>query len=867
VILALWAAGLVRRRWGRLLGVGSAVALVVGLTGALSAFAIFARAEVGRRATAGVDVDWQIQVAPGTSARDALQALRPPARASRIVGYGEASAFRAASGGTVQTTGAGKVIGLPPEYRATFPAEIRDLVGARSGVLLTQQTASNLHAAPGTVVEIVLDNHAAVKVRIDGIVDMPNADSFFQVAGARAGVGPTAPPDDVLILPLDRWRKIYGADGATQLHVKLARHLPRDPAKAFAQLTAERNNYQVRMSGGAVVGDNLAARLDSARSDATYGQLLFLFLGLPGVLLGAVFASFGAAVGADRRRNEQAILRARGASPALLAGAGAVESALVWITGSVTGTLAAWVVSRALWHTTPVWLAGPPIGLAATLMAVLRPALRDARRLSVGEARRTVYASAPRRVGIAFGWLAALAAGVVVWITTRQGYQIVLAPEGTPSISVNYLSLLGPVLAWFAGVWVIAAAAGALLVRGHALTRRMIRPVAGNLAGVVAAWMTRLRGTVVRAVLLLAVAVAFAISAAVFDASFSAQSRLDAELTNGADVAAFVPPGVALQSAVPQVARIPGVADVEPMQHRFAYVGNDLQDLYGVRPGHVGKATAMSDAFFGGGHAKRKLDALARMTDGVYVSDETVKDFALSPGDSIKIRLLDARTRAYVPVAFHLLGIVREFPTAPTDSFLVANASYVSEQTHSAAAETLLVRAGKRSPAAIAADMRRIVPNASVRDIVEQRRITATGLVALDLSGLSALNLAFGAVGVAWTIGLLVSVGFVERRRHFAILRAVGAKRRHIAAFAATETGGVVIAGSVAGAVLGGGIAWILVSVLRGVFDPPPAHPVVPWVYLVVLAVAAVTGFVAAIVFTLGYAARLGPETLRELAL
>lgn len=32
---------------------------------------------------------------------------------------------------------------------------------------------------------------------------------------------------------------------------------------------------------------------------------------------------------------------------------------------------------------------------------------------------------------------------------------------------------------------------------------------------------------------------------------------------------------------------------------------------------------------------------------------------------------------------FHYVGVVREFPTAPSDSFLVANAEYVADATGS----------------------------------------------------------------------------------------------------------------------------------------------------------------------------------------
>ena len=66
------------------------------------------------------------------------------------------------------------------------------------------------------------------------------------------------------------------------------------------------------------------------------------------------------------------------------------------------------------------------------------------------------------------------------------------------------------------------------------------------------------------------------------------------------------------------------------MQHRFAYVGNDLQDLYGIDPAHIGEATSMSNAYFGGVTRRSRSGA---QPDGVLVSDETANDFQLRPGD------------------------------------------------------------------------------------------------------------------------------------------------------------------------------------------------------------------------------------------
>lgn len=76
---------------------------------------------------------------------------------------------------------------------------------------------------------------------------------------------------------------------------------------------------------------------------------------------------------------------------------------------------------------------------------------------------------------------------------------------------------------------------------------------------------------------------------------------------------------------------------------------------------------------------------LAATPDSILVSAETVKDFQLRPGDPLALRLTDRATRHQKPVTFHYVGVVNEFPTAPKDSFFVANASYISAQTGSTA--------------------------------------------------------------------------------------------------------------------------------------------------------------------------------------
>ena len=303
------------------------------------------------------------------------------------------------------------------------------------------------------------------------------------------------------------------------------------------------------------------------------------------------------------------------------------------------------------------------------------------------------------------------------------------------------------------------------------------------------------------------------------------------------------------------------------MQHRFAYVGNDLQDLYGIDPSRIGRATTMSDAFFAGGDARATLSTLASTPDGVLVAEETVHDYQLQLGDTIRLRLQFARYHAYHTVPFTYVGVAREFPTAPRDSFLVANASYVAQTTGSGADQTLLVRTDS-SPPGVADRIREVLGPASgatVQDIVTQQHVTLSALTAIDLAGLTRLELAAAIVLAACASGLVLALGLVERRRTFAIAAALGAKRRQLGAFIWSEAAFVTLGGILLGASIGVGIAEVLVKILTGVFDPPPEHLSAPWAYLAAL-LTAIGASVLVAGFVMGAVTRRsGMETLRDL--
>ena len=877
-MILLWLRAILSRLPGRLAGAVAGVALTIALIGALGAQIASSSATMTQQAIAGVGVDWQVQINHGADVAAVRSALRraTPFTALKAVWYADVYGFAHAQGASVQTTGPGKAVGLEPGYLSAFPAEVRWNIGRHDGALLFGQTASNLRAGVGDTITLQRAGLPPVRVTIAGIVAMPDIDAFFQAVGLPPGSAPQAPPDNVVLLPSAQWHALFDQQTLVrpdstreQLHVRIARDLPANPLAAYTTVTNEAKNVEARIAGSGIIGDNLAAKLLSAQADALYARVLFLFLGVPGVIL-AMFLTFTlAASGATRRANEQALLRVRGASTRQILSFAAVEAVVVGAGGVIAGV----TIDAALAHNAlagHVWwiVAAACAGFFVALLALLVPAWTSLRssvaqtRAPIGRSESTLW----ERLFLDIVLLGV--SGVMFWQTASSGYQVVLAPEGVPQATVHYDAFLAPLLLWVGAALLAARLWRLLLVRGKSVLASALSGIAGPLSGLVASSLGRQHRLVTRGMLLAGLAFAFGVSTAVFNATYAAQSRIDAELTNGADVAITGLSGSPPSRDITAYRRIPGALAAETMQHRFAFVGNDLQDLFGVNPQTIGNVTPMSNAFFGNADAEATLRALQQHTDGVLVSEETVQTYQLRLGDSLTLRLQNARSHAYVPVRFRFVGITREFPTAPKDSFLVANASYVAQRTHSTAAEVVLIRTREGTIPAVSADAGRIAgraPGSHVTNILAAQRAVGSSLTAVDLRGLTALELFFAIIFVAASTGLMLALGFSERLRTFAVLAALGARTGQLRAFLVSEATVIVAAGAVFGIALAFGIAQMLVKVLTGVFDPPPEGLMIPWAYLVGLILAAAASSALAVALLLRFTRTAVTSALRGL--
>ena len=884
-MIGLWLRGAMVGRAGRTLGSVAGIALTVAFLAALGTFVASSTQTMTQRAIANVPIDWQVLLSPKADAAAVIAAIHQSDAAAlvRSVGYADTLGLTAVAGGSTQSTGPGKVLGVEPDYAARFPNQISLMLGSPDGALIATQTATNLHVAPGDTVSLQRVGLPPVDIVIAGVVNLPNADAMFASIGVPTSTAPQAPPDNVLIVPMPMWHTLFDAQRSsrpdtvrTQLHVRLSHTaLPSDPGTAYLQAVSLVSAVALKVPGDAAFANNLAARLDNVRADALYARVLFLFLGAPGVVLALLVTLSATASGADRRRREQSLLRIRGASAMTIVRLAAYEAAAVGAAGVLLGLLIAALTARWLWQLkspalmAPWFILAAALGIALAIAAVVVPSWRLAHQSTVAAARMEILQYRQPWWQRIFLDVILLGIGALVfWNVAQSGYNVVVAAEGVSHASVHYEAFLGPLCLWI-GAGLVWVRLGSFLLRYGVSRLVSWVPGAGRMAPLIGASLSRQRSRIATATALVALAFSFATATSIFNTTYDSQSRVDAVLTNGADVAvtgtSAAPAGALLET----LKAIPGVATAEPLMHRLAYVGSDLQDFFGVDAARIGLVTSLANAYFANHDAVKTMAALQRTPDGVLVSEETVKEFQLKLGDEINLRLQNAADHQYRPVRFHFVGIVKEFPSAPKDAFIVGNADYLAAQTGQAVAEVVLLRTSGDAEA-VGASARRIaatagakLPGIKVSTLGETQATISSSLTAVDLHRLTRLELGFAVLLIAGIAGVVLGLNLAERKRNFVLLAALGAQPSQIGAFLWSEGLFTLLVGMLLGTATGFGIAKTLVAILAGAFDPPPESLVVPWLYLAIASVVALVCASLAIVAMQKLSSRPDLEALR----
>lgn len=891
---------LVLREPRRTIAGATGVAIGAALLVSVVLFGVASGATLTGRALRDLPVDGQAVLAatadPATA--DQLLAADPAVRRTlpfTLVHFDTASAVTA---GAATQTSTGVVVGIDAQYTAeTGLFATSSGTRAPGQVAVGRDLATNLGITPGDTVTFALPGGGTTDLQVSGIVDISGADLVLGPTDAAHRAAGANPPTNVAVTDLATANRVASSipagtiampptpaptgTGGSSVAVSdepAVRHelqvqydhaqLPGNPLDAQHWLDAVRRRIERVAAGTFTLVDDAAASLEPIATDLAWGQILFVFLALPGVGIALALSRFAAESSADATRRHAALLRARGATSReswiVSIGAVGLTSLLGASAGALVGFGLGYVAFGAELQAAGTSVVLPTIAaiVASALLAVIAAISQLRQQLGgeVAESRMELRrAHEPLWQRLYLDIVALIAAAAVWWAIGGTGVHPVLNAEGNPTVTLAVTSFLPTLLLWTGGTLFLLRIVSALIARGMSLPsllRRLFGP-GGEVAG--HAIRSRIAATS-RAIVLLGLAVSLAASVLIFSATYAQQQRVDAELTLGADLRA-TPTAPADATAV-NAAMGPGVAAATSFVDRVVYVGSEAQDLLAIDPATLPSVTPLADSFFQGATAAASLNALQSQPDAILVSAETAHDYSLVAGDRVRIRIPDA-TGTLRDVDFRMAGVALEFPTAPKDAFLVANLDYVASSTANPAISYVLARQSTPDARSLLSD--RLGPGWTVADITTTSARLANSVTSVDIGALVALDLGFALLIATIGTGLFLLAGLSERRRELATLRAIGASPQHMRAAVAAEATVVGLAGAIIGFLTGGALGLALLAVLAGIFDPPADLPVIPWIALAGFLAAIVAGLALAVVVGASAIARIGVlAALRE---
>ncbi len=825
----------------------------IALLGAMVLFIGHSLRTMTATAVRSIPLDWQGPVgSAGAAQRVARGVAQQPgiAAAEPVATTPFAGATHSSPAGTVRA-GSGFVVAVPPGYARELHT-FRMLHGSlrADGIVLDQQLAATLQAGVGDTVSLTPRSGARpVSLTVTGVAIVSAADTLFQPLIPLLGPAPAQPPADIAIVPFASFVRHFGATLGTvapsnasaasaaggvsgityQVQAQVdSRTLTGSPQHALNQETHLRNKIERSLPGQVQFVDNLEAALTGAAGDALYADALYIMLAVPGALVGLGLAYLAALGAVDRDRRMLRLLRARGAARRKLLGLAAIESALVGLFAALAGIGLAlltvhWVVGGAL----STW----PLAVGVCVVVGFLGSFAGRVAAGVGALREERREQKPLWQRLYLDLVALAVSGLVWWLTARTGFSAIVSPDSNPTLSLSVYMFLAPALLWIGATLLLVRIRGRLFEL--IAPKRATKPWHFLLVSAARRASSINRGLVIVALLL-----AFAVNLSVFSATWDQQSLVDARLTVGSDIVVSGATGTQ-----PVVARTAGITGTTALDHTYAYVGPDLQDTFAIDPATFQQGTSLRDSYFLGGSAREMMNRLRARPDAILVSKETITDYSLALGDLLKLRTLDHRTGTFQVVPFHVAGIVQEFPSAPKDSFMVANLSYVLTATHDPRPNVVFARTSG-DPSRVARTVSRAVAakGAVVHNISDQATQTASAITTVGLRGISRIEEAFALLLAAGALILYAVMAGAERRQELATMAALGKRPRSIAAFIWTEIVLIVVVASALASVLGWVLAEMLIAMMQHAFDPPPDHLAIPWGFLGALALVVVAG-------------------------
>jgi len=768
--------------------------------------------------------------------------------------------------GSRRPAGAVRIFGFDDRYRQ-HDGSIRIVGGSyRPGHgLVSAEAARALAVGPGDVVQVEVPGlDRPLSVPISGIADLSRARSLFysrqgqqleQFLYVRNAVVVEPEVFAKAVVPAFERSTTIGGDTVKakpilEVDIGVERErLDADPGAALAQTKAVASAVTRIAPGQDYLIDNISNTLQVARDDARVAKRMFVFLGLPGALLAAVLAAYAGGVLAGALRREEAILRIRGADRGHLLRMHALRTVALAAAGSVIG-LAIGMASAITVLSADDLARAPTTGLLASALVgagggflatgtALYASGRRAINREISEERAQLSSGPPAwrrlRLDVAVLLVVAISEGIAVRAGAFEG--AAGSVYSGRAVSLRLHLVIVPIGVWVAGV-LVSARLVEWCFRHLPLPSppRFGRP----LWGVLVRSVRRRSWAAAGGVIMVGLIFALATSIASFTASYDRAKATDARFVVGSDVRVTPGPTSTLKHppGFVQALDVPGVRTATPVvfgplnalvQSEF---NEDAASLAAVDPVTFGHVAALADANFVDQTAASAMAAMRRDPGGVLLTSDLADYLGVEPGDPVQV-LFARGTRQQTLSDMRVIGLFERLPGFPEGADVLANlqrqvtlipstnASFFLARTTDADAGTLeravsALRAGPGSLDALQVDTR---DTAFDKD--------QSSLVALNIHGLLTLDSAYALAMAATAVTVFVFGLLLQRRREYVTLRAQGMRPGEIRSLLVVEAGVVATIGCLIGLLIGGGMAFFLVNVLRPLFvlRPPVVVP------------------------------------------
>ena len=883
--------------------------LAVGLFSGILFFVDASAKRMTQAAIKPVMVDMQVR---STLAHPDMKPIQTTLEAEPFVTYAEPVIIADFSSLSVpisgQATSVGKVFVLQPSYYDAFGA-LKILGGDANtaGVMISQTAANDLGLSVGDSVAINFDQlNAPYVTQVTGIVD-PSGAFFLFAATDPAHEGEYNPvPYDVFITPAlwesdlsislttppipinSNIKPIAAQKPQYEIHIQTDHSLlPSDPTKAGLFVNTMRRSLEKKFPGEIKIGNNLADALKTAKSDALWAKLLFLFLGMPGVALAAYLSKYATDLLTGPQRQEIGLLRARGATPRQIMLSMGIASFLIALVGTILGVLGGLGTTAILFGAgifSPTifsafvrsaiyaFVAGLFLTGAATYLpvrATLSKEISQERRQSEHEAKPPFWMRSYLDV------ISLVIAGIIFWLVSNPATGISFKPteaaEGN-SLTLGFFVFLAPFFLWIGLTLFLSRVLAGGVNRGSAVIQKTLHSLFGDLGRMAGKSITRRAPKIASAVVIVSLALSFGISLGIFINTYQVQKTVDARFSLGSDIKMTLASGIRQQSAdfTQKIEQIPGVTAASPVQRTQAFVGANLEAVFGIDAQSYAQVAELPDSFFVNTTSAQAVADLNNTPNGVLISQEMAKAYDIQVGDSVIINL--PRTQAAdsptTEIRLQAVGIMRFFPTAQKDVFLVMNQSFLQNVTRNDKISYFLVRTSG-SPHNVALNIQDSLGSQTslkTEDIDTAILALGNSMTSLNLRGLGNIEQGYSVIIISLGLAIFLLSMVYERAKEFGAMRAIGGSVSQIERILWSESLTVGVLSIFIGTIIGLPLGSVFVSLLKMLYTIPPKGVAIPWIALFALLFLVILGMVLATLFANRRLARADiAEVLREL--